>query len=112
MQFDLTPELAELQRKLAQNVALFDELVETGERGNGLNIRLVPIGDEAAAVECSGRILERGYYTSAVFFPIVERGKAGLRVMPRADNRREDIAELAGIVREVVAEVGAGAERS
>jgi 7-keto-8-aminopelargonate synthetase-like enzyme len=106
-----SPELSELQGKLAQNVALFDELVATGERGNGLNIRLVPIGDEAATVECSGRILERGYYTSAVFFPIVERGKAGLRVMIRADNRREDIAELAGIVREVTAEVGAGVAR-
>jgi len=107
-----SPELAELQRKLAGNVALFDELVETGERGNGLNIRLVPIGDEAATVECSGRILERGYYTSAVFFPIVERGKAGLRVMIRADNRRQDIAELAGIVREALEDVEAGAARA
>jgi 7-keto-8-aminopelargonate synthetase-like enzyme len=77
-----------------------------------LNIRLVPIGDEAGTVACSGRILARGYYTSAVFFPIVERGKAGLRVMIRADNRREDIAEFCGIVREVVAGVEAGAVRA
>jgi 7-keto-8-aminopelargonate synthetase-like enzyme len=107
-----SPELAELQGRLRANVARFDELVPTEERGNGLNIRLVPIGDEESAVACSGRILERGYYTSAVFFPIVERGRAGLRVMIRADNRPEDIAEFGGIVREVVAGIEVGAARS
>jgi len=107
-----SPELAELQARLAANVALFDRLVPTEERGNDLNIRLVQIGDEAGTVACSGRILARGYYTSAVFFPIVERGKAGLRVMIRADNRGEDIAEFCGIVREVVEGVEAGAVRA
>jgi 7-keto-8-aminopelargonate synthetase-like enzyme len=96
-----SPELAALQGRLAANVALFDELVATEERGNGLNIRLVPIGDEESAVACSGRILERGYYTSAVFFPIVERGRAGLRVMIRADNRPQDLTAFCAVVREV-----------
>jgi len=106
-----SPELAELQARLGENVARFDERIATGERGNGLNIRLVPIGDEAEAVACSGRILERGFYTSAVFFPIVERGKAGLRVMIRADNRPEDLAEFCAILREVTAEAEVGAAR-
>jgi 7-keto-8-aminopelargonate synthetase-like enzyme len=107
-----SPELARLQARLRANVDLFDQLIPTADRGNGLNIRLVPIGEEESAVACSGRLLERGYYTSAVFFPIVARGKAGLRVMLRADNRPQDIAEFCGIVREVTQEVEAGAVRS
>ncbi len=98
-----SPELALLQARLRANVDLFDRLLPTEESGNGLNIRLVPIGDEEGTVACSARILERGYYTSAVFFPIVARGQAGLRVMLRADNRPEDIAEFCAIVREVMA---------
>ena len=101
-----SPELGRLQVRLAENVALFDRLLPTPEAGNGLNIRLVPIGDEAATVAASGRILERGYYTSAVFFPIVARGEAGLRVMIRADNRPEDLTEFCAVAREVLAEVG------
>jgi 7-keto-8-aminopelargonate synthetase-like enzyme len=103
-----SPELARLQERLRANVDLFDELLPTPERGNGLNIRLVPIGEEEGAVAGSGRILERGYYTSAVFFPIVARGRAGLRVMIRADNRPEDIAAFAAVVREVVRPAAAG----
>ena len=106
-----SPELAELQARLSANVDLFDRLIPTELGGNGLNIRLVPIGEEDGAVACSARILERGFYTSAVFFPIVERGKAGLRVMLRADNRPADVAEFCAVVQEVVAEVAAGAGR-
>jgi 7-keto-8-aminopelargonate synthetase-like enzyme len=95
-----SPELARLQARLAANVELFDQLLPTAEGGNGLNIRLVPVGEEEDAVACSGRILERGYYTSAVFFPIVARGRAGLRVMLRADNRPQDVTEFCAVVRE------------
>jgi hypothetical protein len=37
-----------------------------------------------------------------VFFPIVEKGKAGLRVMIRADNRPEDILAFCDAVRDTV----------
>lgn len=49
----------------------------------------------------SGEILHRGFYTSPVFFPIVERGKAGLRVMLRADNKPEDIVRFCDAVEEL-----------
>lgn len=98
-----TPELARLQRQLHDNIALFDREIETEQRGNGLCIKLVRTGAEERAVECSREILRHGFYTSAVFFPIVERGKAGLRVMIRADNRPEDIRAFSASIREVVA---------
>jgi 7-keto-8-aminopelargonate synthetase-like enzyme len=97
-----TPQLGELQQKLLANVTLFDEQLPGPDKGNGLPIRLIQTGDEEAATEMSAQILERGFYTSAVFFPIVEKGKAGLRVMLRANNRPEDILEFCNIVREVV----------
>ena len=98
-----TPELARLQRQLQDNIALFDREIETEQHGNGLPIKLIQVGAEERAVEGSREILRRGFYTSAVFFPIVERGKAGLRVMVRADNRPEDIRAFSAAVREVVA---------
>ncbi len=97
-----SPELGRLQRKLRQNLALFDEQVETAQKGDLFPIRLLVTGAEERATECSGKIFERGFYTSAVFFPIVEKGKAGLRVMLRADNRPQDILTFCDVARETV----------
>jgi len=100
-----SPELGELQRRLRDNLALFDSRVEAEGQEDGLPIRLVRMGEEERTVACSRELLERGFYSSAVFFPVVEKGKAGLRVMLRADNRPEDIVEFSNAVREVTAEV-------
>ena len=97
-----SPELAELQARLRRNLALFDSQIATEQRGNSFSIRMVPIGDEARASVLSGEIFRRGFYTSPVFFPIVERGRAGLRVMIRADNSAEDIQAFCTAVRDVV----------
>jgi 7-keto-8-aminopelargonate synthetase-like enzyme len=97
-----SPELGRLQRKLQENLALFDERVATAQKGDGFPIKMIVTGEESLAAECSGRIYERGFYTSAVFFPIVEKGKAGLRVMIRADNRPEDILAFCDAVRDTV----------
>lgn len=95
-----SPELGELQEKLRRNLALFDSQITTEQQGDGFPIRMVPIGDEARASEISGEIFRRGFYTSPVFFPIVERGKAGLRVMLRADNDPEDVLAFCDAVRD------------
>ena len=97
-----SPELAELQGKLRRNLELFDSRIETADKGDSFSIRLVQIGDEAMASEISGEIFRRGFYTSPVFFPIVERGKAGLRVMLRADNSPADIETFCNAVEELV----------
>jgi 7-keto-8-aminopelargonate synthetase-like enzyme len=96
-----SPELGELQRRLRANLALFDARVKTAECGEDLPIRLIPVGVEERAVECSRRLLENGFYSSAVFFPIVEQGKAALRVMLRADNRPEEVLAFCDAVHEV-----------
>jgi 7-keto-8-aminopelargonate synthetase-like enzyme len=97
-----SPELHQLQQALRANIRLFDELVPTPHRGEHFPIKVIEIGEEAQAVRRSRQMLDRGFYTSAVFFPIVPRGQAGLRIMLRADLSREDIVRLATAVRDIV----------
>ncbi|SER90046.1 7-keto-8-aminopelargonate synthetase [Lentzea xinjiangensis] len=98
-----SPELGELQRKLRSNVALFDELLPTPFAGDGMNIRFVEVGDADLAVALSAGLYERGFYSSAVFFPIVARGHAGIRIMVRADLAHTQITQFASAVRELTA---------
>lgn len=97
-----SPELRELQQKLLRNLELFDSRIPTPGSGDPFTIRMVVVGDEEKATEVSGEIFRRGFYTSPVFFPIVERGKAGLRMMIRADNNPEDLERFCDHVEELV----------
>jgi 7-keto-8-aminopelargonate synthetase-like enzyme len=97
-----SPELGRLQKALQDNMALFDELVPTEQSGNGFPLKVIRVGDADRAVAASAAILERGFYTSAIFFPIVKKGDAGLRIMLRADNTQEDIRSFAAAVRDAV----------
>jgi 7-keto-8-aminopelargonate synthetase-like enzyme len=96
-----TPELGKLQRKLQSNIDYFDKLLPTSFAGNGLPIRVVRVGEADRAVELSKELYRRGYYSSAVFFPIVPQGEAGLRVMIRADISQEQIADFVSHVKEI-----------
>ena len=89
-----TPELLTLQERLRKNIALFDSLVPTSQAGETFPIRLVPVPDREV-VEIGQRVFRAGYYVSPVFFPIVARGTAGLRVMMRAGHTEADIRGLA-----------------
>lgn len=95
-----------MQRKLHDNIALFDSLLPTVHSGNGLPIRLVVLGDADVAVRCSEMLFREGFYSSAVFFPIVARNQAGLRVMVRSDMSEADIRRFAALVNGFVAEAG------
>lgn len=97
-----SPELGRLQASLQANMALFDELVYTKQRGNGFPLKVIRVGEAEHAIEASSEILKRGFYTSAVFFPIVKKGDAGLRIMLRADNTPEDIRSFAAAVHDTV----------
>ncbi|MEU8515402.1 aminotransferase class I/II-fold pyridoxal phosphate-dependent enzyme [Kitasatospora sp. NPDC048722] len=89
-----SPELKELQLRLQDNIALFDSLVDTSFSGDGLPIRFVDIGSEEATIRLAGELLKRGYYTSPIFFPVIGRGKAGLRLMLRANMAEAEIRDF------------------
>lgn len=90
-----TEELRQLQGRLWANIALFDSLLATEQSGESYPIRLVPLGDDTV-VEAARRVFAAGFYASPVFFPIVARGTAGLRVMLRAGQTEEQIRGLCG----------------
>ena len=104
-QLHRSPLLAELQGDLKQRLEQFDQLIATPQAGSAFPIRLVEIGAEDNAVEVSSRLYKRGFYSSAVFFPIVAKGKAGVRVMLRANHRPEDVAGLVQAIMAVRGEV-------
>lgn len=105
-----SPELGELQARLRDNLRHFDELLPTPLAGNGLPVRRIDVGAADRAVALSAELFRRGYYSSAVFFPIVPRGQAGLRVMVRADIGRDELATFAGHVAELTADLPSTAE--
>lgn len=92
-----TPELGQLQQTLATNIALFDDLRPTPQAGSSFPIRLVSVPD-TDVVQCAIELYEAGYYVSPVFFPVVARGTAGLRVMMRAGQTCDEIIDLARII--------------
>jgi 7-keto-8-aminopelargonate synthetase-like enzyme len=98
-----SPELSELQEKLQVNIRSFDREFPTQLAGNGLSIRKIDVGDETHAVRLSRELYERGYYCSAVFFPIVPKGEAGVRIMLRADIEPHQLERFARTAHEIVA---------
>lgn len=111
-----TEEFAGLQKRLQDNIDLFDGLVQTEQSHDGLPIRFVEVGKEDATVQLAQRLLEQGFYASPIFFPIIGRGRAGLRLMLRANMTRTEIETFAGLLKELRDElaptgtaVGAGA---
>ncbi|MYX38292.1 MULTISPECIES: aminotransferase class I/II-fold pyridoxal phosphate-dependent enzyme [unclassified Streptomyces] len=93
-----TAELATLQQRLQDVIDLFDSQVETEQRGDGLPIRHVNLGDEELTVRLAKGLLEHGYYTSPIFFPVIGRGKAGLRLMLRANMHKSDVEEFCEVL--------------
>ncbi len=97
----MTDEIEKLQEKLRSNMAYFDELIPTVHAGNQLPIRIIEVGQAERAFEIAEAIYQRGFYTSAVFFPIVKKGAAGLRIMGRAEIEKKDIRILCEAVNEL-----------
>ncbi len=81
-----------LQKKLRENVSLYDNLV--GEELNFSPIRMVLIGNELEALKIGKKILEAGFFVSVVFFPIVPRNKAQLRICIAANHTADQIIQL------------------
>jgi 8-amino-7-oxononanoate synthase len=89
-----TEELGELQQKLAARISQFDKRIITVQRGDRLPIRTLIVGDEFKAMEMCATLLDRGFYTSVIFFPTVARGQAGLRICPTATHTIGEIEAL------------------
>ena len=61
------------------------------------------IGEEAAAMTASGRLLDSGFLVPAIRFPTVSRGAARLRVTVSAAHSARDIADLVEVLKPLIA---------
>lgn len=100
-----SPELSRRQQLLQQNLIHLDERLKSTELSSNLPIRTIRFGDELLSVAAARELLRRGFYTSAIFFPTVARGEAGLRVCLTASHTRQDIDGLCDAIDEVKAEI-------
>ncbi len=98
-------ELIDLQRKLRKNIEYFDSLLPTSFRNTDSAIRLIVLNqsDEKALI-CSKKLFEHGFYSSAVFFPVVAKGQSGLRIMLRANMDQADIKRFTDVLKKVLSE--------
>jgi 7-keto-8-aminopelargonate synthetase-like enzyme len=94
-------ELAQAQYRWRSNLSLLDSRFATINAGMLSPIRVVKLNTPEAAVRAAKKLMDRGYYTSAVFFPVVPRNSAGIRIMPRADLSEEQMLEFCTVFQEV-----------
>lgn len=101
-----SPDLARRQRQLAENIATFDSRIKGPHvRGTGSHIKFVVLGDNDAAVRLSTALYRRGYYCSAMFFPIVAKGQAGIRLMLRGDMTSEMTEQFTCVLEDTLNEI-------
>lgn len=87
-------ELNKLQQQLQNRIDQFDGLIVTEHAGNHLPIRIVRVGKEKRSIEVAKALMQAGFYASAVFFPVVPRGQAAIRISLSAMHRPNEIEEL------------------
>lgn len=93
-----TDELDQLQHKLRANTALFDSLVKTKQQGNFTAIRLIHCGQPETATHAVSYLANNGFFTASVFFPVVAKDQAAIRVTLRADMTQELIKNFCHLV--------------
>jgi 8-amino-7-oxononanoate synthase len=89
-----TQELLDRQVLLADRIRQFDSIIDSEQASLPFPIRTITLGNEHAAIRAARRLLDRGFYTSAIFFPTVAVGRAGLRVCPTASHLEEEVDRL------------------
>jgi glycine C-acetyltransferase/8-amino-7-oxononanoate synthase len=84
--------------RLWRNVSLMKNGLSALGIQNESRSPIIPIiiGDEAATMEASRRLYERGIFVPAIRFPTVPKGKARLRVTVTAAHEQPDIEKFLG----------------
>jgi 7-keto-8-aminopelargonate synthetase-like enzyme len=100
-----TEELTRRQEALSGNLALLDRLLPSGDMDGNLPIRTIRLGDELMAVAAARQLLQLGFYTSAIFFPTVSRGEAGLRICLTASHTQLQIRNLCAAIGQIRDEI-------
>lgn len=102
IQLHRTPAFVALQEKLQANIRLFDSLIRTAQQGSSMAIRLIHCGEATLANRIAIELANLGFFTSTVFFPVVEQGKAAIRITLRADMEPMLIRHFCELVTELL----------
>ena len=102
-----TGEFSQWQEKLQVNIRFFDRLIQTPQRANGLPIRLIPCGKAEVANRVAGELAKIGFLTAPIFFPLVARHEAALKITLRADMQPNVIRVLCELIGDLLGEQGA-----
>lgn len=102
IQLHRTPAFVALQEKLQANIRLFDSLIRTTQQGSNMAIRLIHCGEATLANRIAIELANLGFFTSTVFFPVVEQGKAAIRITLRADMEPMLIRHFCELVTELL----------
>lgn len=94
-------------QRLQENVHIFCECLNRFGIEAESETAIIPIliGDEKKAVLCQERLMEQGYYISAIRYPTVKRGEARLRVALMASHTEEELNGAARAIAEAVSYV-------
>ncbi|WP_026145386.1 aminotransferase class I/II-fold pyridoxal phosphate-dependent enzyme [Pseudomonas asplenii] len=80
-----SPLLNHRQQQLQENLQLFDSLIGCEQSCSPSPIRLIQVTDAIKANRASAYLADNGFLTSAVFFPVVPKNQAAVRITLRAD---------------------------
>jgi 7-keto-8-aminopelargonate synthetase-like enzyme len=102
----LTDEINFLQKKLWDNVALFDAHIQTGaiNLNSKIPIKGIFIGDEKKAIKIALFLKENGFFVTAAMYPTVAKGKSILRIALSASHTESDIVALCNLINSALSE--------
>ncbi len=100
-----------LRKQLRANLAAFHRLAKTTHPNPAAIVPLI-IGDEAAAMQASAALQERGYLIPAIRFPTVAKGTARLRLTLSAAHETGQIEGLVSHLLDIVPQLSAAVEEA
>lgn len=101
LELHYSQELNDAQSHWKRNLNILDETLPVINAHQFSPIRVVQLRAPKDAVKSAKLLMEAGYYTSAVFFPVVPKNSAGIRIMPRADITEEQMRNFCNVLKEV-----------
>ncbi|WP_210607876.1 8-amino-7-oxononanoate synthase [Priestia flexa] len=96
-----------LLKKLQDNIAYFNKCLQQNKVPAHSHSAIFPIivGDEQVAMNVSAKLLQKGYFISAIRYPTVAKGSARLRVSLMANHSKEELSEAARLIKKYIGNV-------
>ncbi|MCF7792134.1 MAG: aminotransferase class I/II-fold pyridoxal phosphate-dependent enzyme [Victivallales bacterium] len=91
-------ELVILQKALQKNLNFFDSLIKTNQLGSQIPIRIMELESKEDPSIIARKIFDKGFYVAPVSFPVVPKGKIGLRMMIRSNLTLDEIKQCCEII--------------